>query len=557
MMPTKRIWLLLTILGFGLTIGSIVGIKLGDAALKNPDRMVVTTPTGEKLVGKLYLGAEPAGVILLEGFGSDQVTMQSAANEFARMGVNVFTFDFSGHGRSPGGLDLDNAQTDRLARQVLAAKEHFMRVANLEADQIILFGHSLGARVALQAATMGPDPPAGLILLGTQVNLMTNVQAEVFTGVSDADLEWVQALDRNNPDTKILLISGTWDDILTPAAAEALTHKLGGQNLWTRIVGSTLWEANSRELVILPQLLHNYEPFSPRALSLSKMWAGLVWELDEFSALTSAAQWRVILWITGFAGMLMGVSAGGGWANQQKIESETHDGPVTISNLRRFLWGKLALWVAALPLMGVVGSIIFFLPLNLPAFNLIYVGFLGGYGILLWILYRWDKMPGVSGRLPFEKGDNRAMIPPIWPVLSVGIGLLILTAAYGRTGWFFVYPLNERFWWLLIFTPVTALGFWIGLHEMKLVERAAPGKFWPKLAVALIGLIPFFLWTGFLAAIGSLSGLTGGVQGLLILWLVLVSGNLIQKIGQRPWLTAFIQAVLLYWLILPQGVLFR
>ncbi len=556
-MPTKRIWLLLTILGFGLTIGSIVGIKLGDAALKNPDRMVVTTPTGEKLVGKLYLGAEPAGVILLEGFGSDQVTMQSAANEFARMGVNVFTFDFSGHGRSPGGLDLDNAQTDRLARQVLAAKEHFMRVANLEADQIILFGHSLGARVALQAATMGPDPPAGLILLGTQVNLMTNVQAEVFTGVSDADLEWVQALDRNNPDTKILLISGTWDDILTPAAAEALTHKLGGQNLWTRIVGSTLWEANSRELVILPQLLHNYEPFSPRALSLSKMWAGLVWELDEFSALTSAAQWRVILWITGFAGMLMGVSAGGGWANQQKIESETHDGPVTISNLRRFLWGKLALWVAALPLMGVVGSIIFFLPLNLPAFNLIYVGFLGGYGILLWILYRWDKMPGVSGRLPFEKGDNRAMIPPIWPVLSVGIGLLILTAAYGRTGWFFVYPLNERFWWLLIFTPVTALGFWIGLHEMKLVERAAPGKFWPKLAVALIGLIPFFLWTGFLAAIGSLSGLTGGVQGLLILWLVLVSGNLIQKIGQRPWLTAFIQAVLLYWLILPQGVLFR
>ena len=54
-------------------------------------------------------------------------------------------------------------------------------------------------RVALQAATMTDTPPKTLILLGTQVNLITNQQAEFFTGTSDADLEWVQALGPENP----------------------------------------------------------------------------------------------------------------------------------------------------------------------------------------------------------------------------------------------------------------------------------------------------------------------------------------------------------------------
>ncbi len=61
------------------------------------------------------------------------------------------------------------------------------------------------------------------------------------------------------------------------------------------------------------------------------------------------------------------------------------------------------------------------------------------------------------------------------------------------------------------------------------------------LAATLIGLMPFFLWTIFRAAIGSLSGMVGGVQGAL---------------AGRAWLTAVLQTVLLCWLILPPGVLF-
>ena len=74
--------------------------------------------------------------------------------------------------------------------------------------------------------------------------------------------------------------------------------------------------------------------------------------------------------------------------------------------------------------------------------------------------------------------------------------------------------------------------------------------------MALIGLFPFLLYTLLMAALGSLSGMIGGLQGLIILWLVLAFGNLVQIVVHRPWITAVCMAVLLYWLILPQGVLF-
>ena len=59
-----------------------------------------------------------------------------------------------------------------------------------------------------------------------------------------------------------------------------------------------------------------------------------------------------------------------------------------------------------------------------------------------------------------------------------------------------------------------------------------------------------------MAGLGSLSGMLGGLHGLLVLALALGFGGLVGAVGRRPWLAAVCQAVLLYWLILPQGVLF-
>ena len=134
--------------------------------------------------------------------------------------------------------------------------------------------------------------------------------------------------------------------------------------------------------------------------------------------------------------------------------------------------------------------------------------------------------------------------------------LLALTGLLARTGWFFVLPPNHRLAWALIFTPITALGFWIGWQENAAIlrdgKRPARGLF----LNTLIGLLPFFLYAGFLAVIGSLSGVIGQLQGLLILLLAIMSGILLQKIGRSSLLTSLYQSFLIYWLIMAQGVLF-
>lgn len=550
---------LLLIIGFIFTIIPITGVFVFDRPLSTSQSLKFTDVNQNVLAGTYYQGVQPFGVILLEGFGSDQVTMTSLASEFVQNDWHVFTFDFSGHGRSSGILTFDNASTDRLANQTLTAIQEFKRISGLSDNGIFLLGHSLGARVALQTATINPEV-AGLILLGTQLNLSTNIQSEFFTGISDNDLLWIQSLDSDNPAVPILLISGAWDDILTPSNAELLFSKLTGgdydhQNgvFHSRNSGNLI-----RQLKILPKLVHNYEPFSSTVIEEINVWLRNQYKVDIIdSHLPAIRIWSWIISLTGVFLLLVVL-------RKQFFDEEgiSQKSSIEITNLRSFFWGKILLWLGALPVAAILGSIFFFIPLGKPVLNLIYVCFIGGYGILLFILYKWGKMPGVQGKLILKSTkslnlDIPASVPQkklkrILLTLGLTVAILTFTAAYTRTGWFYVFPINLRLIWLLIFTPFTALGFWIGLRESEMLSK----KGGTQLAQMLIGLFPFFLYTILMAALGSLSGMIGGLQGLVILWLVLTFGNLIQAISHRPWLTATCMAILLYWLILPQGVLF-
>jgi hypothetical protein len=107
----------------------------------------------------------------------------------------------------------------------------------------------------------------------------------------------------------------------------------------------------------------------------------------------------------------------------------------------------------------------------------------------------------------------------------------------------------------LLFTPPTALGFWTAEHESHMLDVATDAQRGPHWVLSTIGLLPLFLWTFFQLAIGSVSGMIGGLQGLIVLALVLLTGERLRQLAVPPWWTAVIQAVLLYWLILPQGAL--
>jgi pimeloyl-ACP methyl ester carboxylesterase len=520
---------------------------VADRRLVGGKKVLIAVPDDDRLVGTYCGGSTSGGVVVLEGFGSDQTAMRAPASAFCRMGAHVLTLDFSGHGRSPGALGFDNAATDRLARQTIAAINVLREEAGIETTDVVLWGHSMGARVGLQAATMLEHDLAGLVLVGAQVNLSTNVQSEFFTGVQDSNLEWVRSLGPGNPTTDILLISGEWDDILKPDAARLLLGVLAGDPASDE--GVVYGEAGAtRELALVPALVHNYEVFSPRVLDRAVSWASQRWASG--ATRVAVGYWRVAAWVANIVALFAFVRVGTRCANRRSADARATPAELRVVHLWRFILVKLALWLGALPVAGLLGAPFFVLPYGLPAFNLIYVGFIGSYGLIHWLLYATGRMPGTTGRLGVRAGQREHAADSGWFAgLLVGALLLALTALCAGTGLFTVPPLGARLLWLGVFTPVTAVGFWAGDQEVRM-----PGA--PAWAITLVNLAPFFLWTLFQLGLGSLSGVVTSAHGLLILALAILAGRLIRVLSGRPWLAAFVQASLLYWLILPQGVLF-
>lgn len=532
-------WLAITGV-LAIAIG-VAGLLLLDRPLRDRQRLTLTTPDGDPLAAIYYPGTTPSGVLLLEGFGADQETLRSIAREFVVDGVHVFTFDYPGNGRSPGALTYDNAATDRLSGQVQAAMVTFQDVSGLQANEITWMGHSLGARVALQSSVLGPQHPRGLILLGAQINLGTNAQSEFFTGVSDADLDWVERLGPETPPVPIALYTGAWEDILTEEGAQLLMAQLCGAPV------SACAGPPAREWVRYDALVHNYEIYSSRLLRDAE--AHVVG--TPTSAGARAAACRIALWLVTIAGIFTTLAGGLGM-----VRPSTDGRPaIHVANARRLVWAKLWLWLPALPLSAVVMALYVLIPLPSPTFNLIYGGFLGGYGLLLLLLYLLGRMPGVEGRMRRPKPPQMTLRG--WGLaLGFNVALFATVIVLYRSGLGLVPPVGARWLWVWIFTPLTALGFWLGALESDALRLAAPDRPAYRFWATIFGLVPFFLYVALMGALGSTSGMLGALVSLLVLILSLMQGEITRGWSGSALLAAGLQSLLIYCLILPTGALF-
>lgn len=545
-----KIMLLITLLGV-LALGVSIGtIYYNDMELSKGIPVEFMANESDVLRGTYYEGTKDAGIILLEGFGSDQVTCKSVASEFVQLGFHVMTFDFSGHGRSLGTLRFDNAETNRLANQTIAAKEVFKTLSGLEYDEILLWGHSMGARVALQSQTFDPNPIEGLILFGIQVNLVGNIQSSFFTGVNDSALAWVQSLDLDTPSANLIIITGTLDDICTPEAATALYNKLGGD-------AATF----DRELVVLDYLFHNYEVYSPSAITIAMNWA--VTELNLESNpdyVATGAFARKICWIFSLIGLFMMTIGGGMYLNQYSpsiFSPDIHG--LKITSMKKFILDKLKGWVYALPIILGIMFVLFVVPGGVPVFNLIYVAFIGGYGILYLIRYKRNRVGGLSGELKaiIDAEDKKFNERIIYGVIAATL-LTVFAILFANTGIYFVFPMNNRLIWLFISTLFTIPGYLIAQLEMQLLNTVRKKEKSIKHIILLnvIGLFPFFLYLILFLSLQSYSGMLGGLQGVIIMLFVIASGYLVNEISKNMLVTAVFQALLIQLLVLPQGVLF-
>lgn len=114
-----------------------------------------------RLWGKLFFSGETgsSGVLLCHGFKTDHSEFGDFPERLAKKGVNVFVFDYSGHGRSEGKINTFSAQSHR--GDTLAAIDTFKRY---NVKRIFILGHSLGSHAAMTSLIGDADVAAGILV---------------------------------------------------------------------------------------------------------------------------------------------------------------------------------------------------------------------------------------------------------------------------------------------------------------------------------------------------------------------------------------------------------
>ncbi|MDX1377586.1 MAG: hypothetical protein R3307_01960, partial [Anaerolineales bacterium] len=298
------------------------------------------------------------------------------------------------------------------------------------------------------------------------------------------------------------------------------------------------------------RLFHNFEVYSERVITSAREWA-----FPDVEHPASFASLRIGLWICVILGFGLSLVGMLNLLHQKKMaENPTSD--ITLTNPKKFVWAKLWLWLIAFPVSALVMFLYVLIPLPSPTFNLIYGGFLGGYGLLMLLLHWFGKMPGVTGKLRNFRFQAASLNDGWrWAILFNLVLFASITILY-RSGIGLAPPVGVRFAWLLIFLPLTALGFWLGMLEADALSLAAPGKSSYRILSVLISLLPFYLYLILLIALGSTSGVLASLTGLLILAVSILQGEITRILTGNYLVSALLQALLIFWLILPTGSLF-
>ncbi|NJK49337.1 alpha/beta hydrolase [Candidatus Gracilibacteria bacterium] len=118
--------------------------------------------------GKLHAwwieSSKPDAPVLLyfHGNGSNIGDLVNRASRFHDLGVSVLLFDYRGYGKSSAPFPNEALVYEDAA----TALDYLTRSRNIDAQNIILYGHSLGGAIAIELASKHPNL-AGVIVEGT------------------------------------------------------------------------------------------------------------------------------------------------------------------------------------------------------------------------------------------------------------------------------------------------------------------------------------------------------------------------------------------------------
>ena len=185
----------------------------------------VTTVAGtvERMHGWWIPADTPAvGTLLyLHGNGINISANVNQAHRFQQLGFSVLLIDYRGYGRSEGRFPTET----QVYQDGEVAWNYLTQERQIPPEQIFLYGHSLGAAIALDLAVQHPTA-AGLILESPFTSLREMVDQVGQYRIFPADLLLRQRFDSlrkiKSLQMPILLIHGTADTLIPARMSQVL-----------------------------------------------------------------------------------------------------------------------------------------------------------------------------------------------------------------------------------------------------------------------------------------------------------------------------------------------
>lgn len=138
--------------------------------------------------------ADGRPLVLVHGFGCDQAMWRQVASEFLADWL-VVTYDLTGMGQS----DLSAYDPQRYADLEAHAEDLLGILDELDLNDAVLAGHSIGATIALLAANRAPERVSQLVLVSPTPSFLEDAASGYHGGFTRQDLEQLIAfLDENH-----------------------------------------------------------------------------------------------------------------------------------------------------------------------------------------------------------------------------------------------------------------------------------------------------------------------------------------------------------------------
>jgi hypothetical protein len=238
------------LLATGLLAPAITEGALEQRYIYFPDRHLAATPAalglayeevhfsaadGVRLHGWHLPGATDRPLVLFCHGNAGNISHRLASLRLLQdLGLAVFIFDYRGYGQSEGTPSEEGTYAD--ARGALA----WLQQRGWGREQLIYFGESLGAAVALQLAV--EQPPAGLVLEAPFTSIAAMGRHHYFLlhfllgWLLDARYDNLDKIDRVR--SPLLIIQGEADSLVPPAMARRLYEAAGGPKTLRLIPGA-------------------------------------------------------------------------------------------------------------------------------------------------------------------------------------------------------------------------------------------------------------------------------------------------------------------------------